>query len=324
MEGVPRRSIRPATNTKSLVPHFPHSTCRQDNSLFPVTVVIKERDLKPTLSDSFFSLSQIFRCPHFWLRCAAVVIVCLAFFGAGQELIAQNLGTDTPEVASEIPDDESGNTPTILKMLFGGNALGLVIVGLILLLSIVSVYFIIEHFLTISRRRLMPDDVLDELERLIIHGEINKAIEVCSQGKNYSLATEVILAGLHRYKSSEFGFAEYRSAVEEAGEDQTGKLYRRTEVLNVIGAIAPMLGLTGTVLGMIEAFTTIASLEGMARPQELAGGIGQALITTLLGLVVAIPTMVAFSYFRNKIDSLVAEAGKRIERVMMPLGRKKK
>lgn len=244
-----------------------------------------------------------------------------------QGCIAQETGEDPVEEA----DDEALESldltsppPTILRMMFGGNSLGLVIVGLILLLSVISVYFIIEHFLTISRRRLMPDDVLDELEQLIVHSEINKAIEFCSQSKNYSLATEVILAGLQRYKSSEFGFAEYRSAVEEAGEDQTGQLYRRTEVLNVIGAIAPMLGLTGTVLGMIEAFTTIASLEGMARPQELAGGIGQALITTLLGLVVAIPTMVAFSFFRNKIDSLVAEAGKRIERVMMPLGRKKK
>jgi biopolymer transport protein ExbB len=94
-------------------------------------------------------------------------------------------------------------------------------------------------------------------------------------------------------------------------------------VLHVIGSIAPMLGLTGTVLGMIEAFTTIAVLDGIARPQELAGGIGQALLTTLLGLLVAIPTMVAFSYFRNKIDSIVAEAGKRVERVMMPLGRKR-
>ncbi len=92
----------------------------------------------------------------------------------------------------------------------------------------------------------------------------------------------------------------------------------------MIGSIAPMLGLTGTVLGMIEAFNTIATREGMARPEELAGGIGQALITTLLGLVVAIPTMVAVSYFRTKIDSLVAEVGKRIERVLMPLGRKNK
>ena len=218
---------------------------------------------------------------------------------------------------------DSKKSPTIVTMLFGGNVFGIVIVGLIIVLSIVSVYFIVEHFLSISRSRLMPDELLDELERLIVHGEINQAIELCKNKENYSLATEVVLAGLVRYKSSEYGYAEYRSAVEEAGEDHTGKLYRRTEVLNVIGAIAPMLGLTGTVLGMIEAFTTIASLEGMARPQELAGGIGQALITTLLGLVVAIPTMVAFSYFRNKIDSIVAEAGKRIEQVMMPLGRKK-
>ena len=220
-------------------------------------------------------------------------------------------------------DDESNEPPTILRMVFGGNILGLFIVVLILLLSVVSLYFIIENLLLINRRRLMPDAVLAELEAMIVHGEINRAIDLCHQKENYSMSTEVVLAGLQRYKSSEYGYAEYRSAVEEAGEDQTGKLYRRTEILNVVGAIAPMLGLTGTVLGMIEAFTTIASLEGMARPQELAGGIGQALITTLLGLLVAIPTMVAFSYFRNKIDSLVSEAGKRIEQVMMPLGRKK-
>ena len=254
---------------------------------------------------------------------ASLFLAAFALFALGSagELFA------FPQVPFDAGADselgEGSVPPTIFKMVFGGNLLGILIVALILFLSVISVYFILEHLLTITRNRIMPDAALSELEALIIHGEINKAIDLCHQKANYSLATEVILAGLERYKSSEFGYAEYRSAVEEAGEDQTGKLYRRTEVLNVIGAIAPMLGLTGTVLGMIEAFTTIASLEGMARPQELAGGIGQALITTLLGLLVAIPTMVAFSYFRNKIDSLVAEAGKRIEQIMMPLGRKK-
>jgi biopolymer transport protein ExbB len=84
-----------------------------------------------------------------------------------------------------------------------------------------------------------------------------------------------------------------------------------------------MLGLLGTVVGMIEAFLTIANRGGMAQPAELAGGISQALVTTVQGLVVAIPTMVALSFFRTKIDSLVSEAGKRIERIMLPLGRKK-
>ena len=93
-----------------------------------------------------------------------------------------------------------------------------------------------------------------------------------SNRENHSLVAYVILAGLERYKGSEFGFAEYKAAVEEAGEDQTGRLYRKTEVLGLIGSIAPMLGLTGTVLGMIKAFNTIAASGGMARPDELAGG----------------------------------------------------
>jgi len=199
-------------------------------------------------------------------------------------VVAQDAAAAGAELAEAFSDSASDdeNSPTILKMVFGGNKFGVAIVCLILLLSVVSVFFIIEHFLTITRKRLMPESVLEELERLIVHGEIKQAANLCIQKENYSMATEVILAGLNRYQSSEFGFAEYRSAVEEAGEDQTGKLYRRTEVLHVIAAIAPMLGLTGTVLGMIEAFTTIASLEGMARPQELAGGIGQALIATRL------------------------------------------
>lgn len=233
------------------------------------------------------------------------------------------------EVIEEVDSitDETSVQPkktTLARMLIDGNPLGLVIVGVILALSIASLYFIIVNATTITRRRMMPESVMEDLERLLAEGEIGRAVTYCHEKENYSLVSEVIAAGLNRYQSSEFGFAEYRSAVEEAGEDQIGRLYRKVEVLNVIGTVAPMLGLTGTVLGMIEAFNTIAAREGMARPEELAGGIGQALITTLLGLLVAIPTMVAFSYFRNKIDSIVSEAGKRVERIMSPLGRKKK
>lgn len=271
------------------------------------------------------------------LACNWAVVICFSLLLANVTAICNGQDSDAVDeklaaAGTEIPGadffdsslPQTSEAPTILNMVFGGNRFGVAIVCLILLLSLVSVYFIVEHAMTVTRRRLMPAAVLEELERLIIHGEIRQAIAICHQKQNYSLATEVVLAGLDRYQSSEFGYAEYRSAVEEAGEDQTGKLYRRAEILHVIGSIAPMLGLTGTVLGMIDAFTTISALEGMARPQELAGGIGQALITTLLGLVVAIPSMVAFSYFRNKIDSIVSEAGKRIERVMMPLGRKKR
>ena len=227
--------------------------------------------------------------------------------------------SSTPTSSSSKPANQS-----LFGMIFSGGILGIFIVVLIVLLSMVSVALIVEHSMTIRRNTLMPDRVIAELEQCIAGGQINDAIEYCQLPENYSLVSNCVLAGLHRYTTSDYGFAEYRSAVEEEGENQTGRLYRKTEVLGVIGAIAPMLGLTGTVLGMIIAFNTIASSGGMAEPEELAGGIGQALITTLLGLFVAIPSMIAFSFFRNRIDSIVAESGKRIEHLLAPLGRQKK
>jgi len=232
---------------------------------------------------------------------------------AQDEEVLNNAASETPAGTSEKKER------TVLDTVIDGGVVGLFIV----LLSVVSVGFIIEHFMTIRKTTLMPDVVAADLEELIAQGQVDQAIEYCNDPANHSLFSTVVLAGLERYKGSEFGFAEYKAAVEEAGEDQTGSLYRKTEVLGLIGSIAPMLGLTGTVLGMIKAFNTIAATDGAAKPAELAGGIGQALVTTLMGLFVAIPTMIAFSYFRNKIDSIIAEAGKRVEQVLTPLGRRK-
>ena len=250
--------------------------------------------------------------------------------GTGQQLVAQETPTSTDTADDSTASDSTANPESTAKpgrslfgMAFSGDIFGVVIVIFIILLSIVSAFFAIEHAITISKNKLMPEFVLQEIDQRIARGEIAEAIEFCALPENYCMSSDVILAGLERFEASEFGFAEYKSAVEEAGEDHTGALYRKTEVLGVIGAIAPMLGLTGTVLGMINAFNTLAAAGGTAEPEDLAGGIGQALITTLFGLVVAIPTMVAYSFFRNKIDSIVAEAGKRIERIMMPLGRKR-
>ena len=209
--------------------------------------------------------------------------------------------------------------PTLLDMFWASGLIGMIIT----LLSLVAVGFIVEHAITIRKTKLLPEGVLKDLGDMIAQGQIDPAIEYCLQPDNESLVADVVLAGLERYKASEFGFAEYKTAMEEAGEDATSRLYRKTDALSVIGAIAPMLGLLGTVQGMILAFNTIASKGGMARPDELAGSISLALVTTFEGLVVAIPAMVAFSYFRNKIDSLVAEAGSRVEHVMMPLARRR-
>lgn len=263
----------------------------------------------------------------FFLLVAVVITVAWSNFNHS---IAHAQGGGASDGSEELDADDPGDsTASTKKSKPKKTLLGAVMAGgvgwvmIFLLLSLVAVGFIIEHFLTIRKSALMPEDVLGELEGMIQQGQVDQALEVCLNPDNESLVSMVIASGLERYKASEFGFAEYKAAVEEAGEDQTGRLYRKTEVLGVIGSIAPMLGLTGTVVGMIVAFNTIAEEQGMATPEQLANGIGQALVTTLLGLVVAIPAMIFFSFFRNRIDSIVAEAGKRVEQVMMPLGRRK-
>jgi biopolymer transport protein ExbB len=234
-------------------------------------------------------------------------------------------GPDVAEIepATGAPSGSSRAAAVKQRTFFDSIRAGGVIGLIIILMSIVAVAFVIEHSLTIRKQRLMPEPVLDELEELIARGDLNAAVQLCQDPRHYSLATDVVLAGIERFQSSEFGFADYKSAVEEAGEDHTARLYRKTDGLNVIGVIAPMLGLFGTVQGMISAFNVIASTEGAAQPHQLADSISQALITTWLGLVVAIPSMVAFSFFRNKIDSIVSECGKRVERVLTPLSRRR-
>lgn len=235
---------------------------------------------------------------------------------------------DEPGASSFKPESASPSRPsndkavkpwTWIDTLQAGGTIGVIII----LLSFVAVGLVVEHSLSLRESRIMPENVLTDLEKLIAQARIQEGIDYCYDPRNASLATDVVLAGLERYKSSEFGFAEYKSACEEAGEESTARLYRKIDILNLIGVIAPMLGLLGTVQGMIEAFNVLASSSGTAKPADLAGSISKALVTTFEGLVVAIPAMVAYSFFRSQIDHLVSETGKRVERIMSPLSRRK-
>ncbi len=96
--------------------------------------------------------------------------------------------------------------------------------------------------------------------------------------------------------------------MEEAGEERTSKMLRNIEWLNLIGNIGPMLGLMGTVWGMILAFQAIVSKGGTPDPADLAGSISLALVTTLLGLVVAVPALSGYAVLRNRIDATCSEA----------------
>ena len=108
-------------------------------------------------------------------------------------------------------------------------------------------------------------------------------------------------------------------ALEDATAEQSARLFRKIEYLSVIGNIAPMVGLLGTVTGMILAFQRVATTQGAAGAADLAEGIYQALVTTVGGLIVAIPSLGAFAIFRNRVDQLAAEAAYAAQRVFASL-----
>ena len=165
-----------------------------------------------------------------------------------------------------------------------------------MLMSVVAVALIIENFMTIKREKLAPPDLLDELEALFDGENFQDAVELCEQEKNY--LTNVVGAGLSKLGHS---FETMQTSIREMQTEESVKLFQKIGWLSLISAIAPMMGLFGTVTGMFVTFGKIASSGGNVSPAKLAGGIKMALITTMLGLSVAIPVGIAFFTLRNRV-----------------------
>lgn len=202
---------------------------------------------------------------------------------------------------------------TLLQQIQNGGIVGYLIIAL----SVVALALAIIHFLSIRPSRLLPRHVLDQLEAALAKRDIKSAIDICQEPDNQCFLSRIMVRGLYRYTRSAFGPFEFKEVLERAGADQVARLYRATDALGLIGAIAPMLGLLGTVIGMVGAFDTISQAD--TRPELLAGNISQALVTTLMGLLLAIPTMAAFTYFRNRIDHYASEAAQQIEQLIGPI-----
>jgi len=192
---------------------------------------------------------------------------------------------------------------SLIDLIMAGGAIGFVI----MLLSLVAMALAIFHIFQIREAALAPQGIVDELHRLLTKHNVDGAIAYCDEPENHTFLASVMSAGLLRYKRSPFGSLELKSALEDAGRDQIAKLYRSTDGMALVATIAPMLGLLGTVVGINGAFSTISTAEGVGRSDALAGDISLALVTTIMGLILAIPTTAAVTYFRNRIDSLACD-----------------
>ena len=167
--------------------------------------------------------------------------------------------------------------------------------------SVIALGIFLERLFFLRRKRVIPRDFLIAIEDLIVRGKLAEGITLCKQ--NNSVISHVLRTALEHYASRREVIKE---RIEEVGRREAASLESYINVIGTVAGIAPLLGLLGTVSGMIKSFKII-SLQGVADPASLAGGISEALITTAAGLVVAIPAYVMYRYLMNKADSLILE-----------------
>ncbi len=167
--------------------------------------------------------------------------------------------------------------------------------------SVIAIAIIAERFWSLRTKRIAPEGLVKQIWQWLRYNQIDGQ-RIKTLQKESALG-QVLAAGLlNRNHSREIT----KESIEDVGRHVTQSLERNLNTLGTIAAISPLLGLLGTVVGMIKVFAVITT-EGVGNPETLAGGISEALITTAAGLVIAIPSLIFYRYFRGKINQLVVD-----------------
>ncbi len=170
------------------------------------------------------------------------------------------------------------------------------------LCSIVALAIIIERFYSLRRASIDTREFMDTMRQVLRQNRIQDAVEICDEVD--APIARIMRAGILKYNRTK---EDIREAIEDAGHLEIPRLERYLSAMATCANIAPLLGLLGTVAGMIKAFAQIQALEGQVSPSDLAEGIGNALVTTAAGLTVAIPTLVAYNYFVTRVENMILE-----------------
>lgn len=194
--------------------------------------------------------------------------------------------------------------------------MGVLIVCLLIGLSVIALALVVEHLLTIRRSVLMPPELIEQVTTQLNQGKLAPAMQACDA--HPSSLGHILRESM---AEAEGGWTAVEKSLEDATAEQAARLFRKIEYLSVIGNIGPMLGLLGTVVGMILAFREVANTQGAANAAQLASGIYAALVTTVAGLLIAIPALAAFAMFRNRVDELVAEMAYTAQHILLPVKR---
>ena len=202
------------------------------------------------------------------------------------------------KIQQYIPDAGSAaEGMTLWQTIISGGSVMIVLA----FLSIAALALIVYYFLTMDPEKLLPGDFQEKVLGYIETRETEELARICRGEDN--LISAVVSAGLGQAHKDKIIMKE---AMEDEGRRLSDLLWQKLSYLGDVAAISPMVGLLGTVLGMIQAFNVIAFQTGAVKPILLASGISKAMVTTATGLMIAVPAMIFYSFFKGKVRDIVA------------------
>ncbi len=227
-----------------------------------------------------------------WLVLLAALVL-LPALGFAQEMVME-------EGAAASAEESSGGMG-LFAVIASSGWLGFILWGALLGCSIAAAWLAIDFFVTINPKKIIPENLINDVREAMEQGDVMKALQRCEQDQGP--LPSILMAGFRNVKE---GFEVIQEQVGAAADLESEKLMQRVAYLSMCGSIAPMLGLLGTVQGMIYAFANLASSQaGAAQQSMLAMNIAQALWTTAAGLCVAIPAVSLYTVFKNRLSRII-------------------
>lgn len=209
--------------------------------------------------------------------------------------------TGAPPAAAALPGAQDATSMTMMQILKAGGWLMYVLGAM----SVLALAFIIYLAVMLRPNAVCPRELLHDLRDMLAARKHDEARQACRRsGSALASVTETALTYLQRADRPDFTLL--KEFMEGEGSRQAAQLNNQATYLLDIAVIAPMVGLLGTVTGMLQAFNAVALDLARAKPMLLANGVAQALVTTIAGLLVGIPAMACYAYFRNRVSKLTA------------------
>jgi len=230
---------------------------------------------------------------------ALIAVVCV--YGAQLTMMAQDAGVEAADAPAA--EEAAQKTAGFMTIVFGGSIVEIGIWLTIFGASAATLAFVIDAMVSIKRDKLLPEDLVEGVRESLEEGDLNSAIAACEE--NPSPLSNILMVGFSNITE---GFEVIQDSISASAEYESEKLLQKVNYLNMLGQIAPMLGLLGTVVGMVGAFNGLGTLSGAAKDAFLAKSIAGALWTTCAGLIISVPALLAYTFSRNNAIRIILES----------------